>query len=80
MLRCPERDAHLPRIRRVLRPGTYLPPRLTLDMDYPANCRVLVLSASPDISGSLIRRVFEFEFECVTVAWLIGLVSRHSRD
>ena len=33
------------------------------NMDYPANCRVLVLSSSPDLSGNLIHR--EFAFECV---------------
>jgi len=32
-------------------------------MDYPANCRILVLSSSPDLSGSLVR--CEFAFECV---------------
>ena len=32
-------------------------------MDYPANCRVLVLSSSMDLSGSLIRR--GFAFKCV---------------
>ena len=32
-------------------------------MDYPVNCRILVLSSSPDLSGELIHR--EFAFECV---------------
>jgi hypothetical protein len=40
-----------------------LPPRLTPDMDHPANCRILVLSSSPDLSYGLVRR--EFAFKCV---------------
>ena len=63
MLCGPEGDTHLPKIRWGLRSRTCSPPRLKPNMDYPANCRILVLSSSPDLSSNLIHR--EFAFECV---------------
>jgi len=43
-------------------------------MDYPANCRILVLSSSPDLSGSLVRRKFAFErVESSLIHWLSRL-------
>lgn len=57
MLCRPEGDTHL-REKVGSKGGTWLPPRLMPDMEYPANCRVLVLSTSLDLSGSLVRREF----------------------